>query len=479
MLRTLLCDNHNHFLVVTDHQVISELIKRKDHHLWIDLEGPTREEFLMIEEEFSLHPLAIEDAMVRHQRPKVDQYSNFYFVVFYAVGLYEPEGGQQLTTERRGLRGSRFHRVDRAVPPPTPAQVQAMHYEPGSLIASASDNGSAGAQPHAISQIIAGGDSGNAQQVAGRNERVVLNEISLFMGENYLITVHQNPIFELDEVARRWYRNVVTIHGEAGTGGVPQGTRRLTEAEARSLKVDGDDNEGERSTMMKKPVTLTADDSGPKVGTLDKGARNGPDEVTEEYRGNGQQGSNDVGILLYSLLDTLVDGYFPVIDGIVDRIEDLEEEIFEHFNQSAIEDVFNLKKDLLAMRKVLTPERDVLNILTRRDLPIFEQHTLLYFQDVYDHVVRITDSIDTYRDLLSSALDSYLSMQSNRLNITVQTLTSVSIIMMTISTFTGWFGMNFDNMPELHQTWTYPALFVVVGTAVFLEILFFKRKRWL
>ena len=98
-----------------------------------------------------------------------------------------------------------------------------------------------------------------------------------------------------------------------------------------------------------------------------------------------------------------------------------------------IESIFTLKKDLLALRKVLAPERDVLNVLIRRDLPIFEQHTLVYFQDVYDHVVRITDSIDTYRDLLSSALDSYLSMQSNHLNITVQTLTSVSIILMTIS----------------------------------------------
>src|SRR5690349_1166909 len=102
MLRTLLCDNHNHFLVVTDDKIISDLIKRKDHHLWIDLEAPNREEFNMIAEEFGLHPLAIEDAMVRHQRPKVDQYNNFYFVVFYAVGLYEPGDVQQGPTERRG-----------------------------------------------------------------------------------------------------------------------------------------------------------------------------------------------------------------------------------------------------------------------------------------------------------------------------------------------------------------------------------------
>ena len=128
-----------------------------------------------------------------------------------------------------------------------------------------------------------------------------------------------------------------------------------------------------------------------------------------------------------------MDNYFPVIDSVVDRVEAIEAQIFESFTPAAIESIFALKKDLLALRKVLAPERDVMNVLIRRDLPIFESHTIVYFQDVYDHVVRITDSIDTYRDLLSSALDSYLSMQSNRLNITVQTLTSVSIILMSVA----------------------------------------------
>ena len=157
----------------------------------------------------------------------------------------------------------------------------------------------------------------------------------------------------------------------------------------------------------------------------------------------------------------------------------LEEQIFERYNQSAIESIFILKKDLLALRKVLAPERDVLNILTRRDMPIFDDHTLVYFQDVYDHVVRVTDSIDTYRDLLSSALDSFLSMQSNRLNITVQTLTSVSIMMMSVATVTGWFGMNFEFMPELHTAWGYPAVILFVAIIIAVELAFFKRKGWL
>lgn len=117
--------------------------------------------------------------------------------------------------------------------------------------------------------------------------------------------------------------------------------------------------------------------------------------------------------------------------------------------------------------------------MTRRDLPIFDESTVIYFRDVYDHIVRITESIDAYRDLLSSALDSFLSMQSNRLNSTVQTLTSFSLILMTVAAFTGWYGMNFTYMLELDTVWGYPLLIVAVAAAVAIEVAFFKRKGWL
>src|SRR6478735_3383028 len=96
MLRSLLCDEHNKFLVVEDADNISDIIARKNRNLWLDLEKPTEEEFRLIKLEFNLHPLAVEDAMVRHQRPKVDQYDNFYFVVFYAVSAVEPNDEQKI-----------------------------------------------------------------------------------------------------------------------------------------------------------------------------------------------------------------------------------------------------------------------------------------------------------------------------------------------------------------------------------------------
>ena len=421
MLRTLLRDESNHFRVVDDPAAISDIVMHKERLLWLDLENPTNEEFALIQEEFNLHPLAIEDAMARHQRPKVDQYDNFYLVIFYSVGIETP-GEAAIAPGRRGLRGSAFHRPAR-LPDPAPG----VPLPPD------------GAADHLTTEH---------QGVI--NERVVLRELTMFMAENYLVTVHTHPIPELEEAALRWRRNAETIIAEHLALKDLPGTRPLIPDER---------------TQLKHPRSVTDESRGQRATgrpTDDLGLHH-----------------DDVGILLYSLLDSITDNYFPVIDSIVERIEDLEEQIFEKFDQKAIESIFTLKKDLLALRKVLAPERDVLNVLIRRDLPIFDAHTIVYFQDVYDHIVRITDSIDTYRDLLSSALDSYLSMQSNRLNVTVQTLTSVSIMLMSVSAITGWYGMNFVFMPELNSRLGYPAVMLAVVVIVIVEFIFFKRKGWL
>lgn len=443
MLKSLLCDELNQFRVVEDLSAISDIVENKNHHLWLDLERPSREEIEMIQEEFNLHPLAIEDAMSRHQRPKVEQYDNFYLVIFYSVGIVEP-GQEDHSEVRLGLKGTRFHSVggdeqgkrDGAQRNGTPS---------GSL---------GGSQVRGLDKGKDGADADG--------QRIVLRELTMFMGENYLITVHTDPVPELDEAAKRWQRNMSIICAvEEAEAHIVPGTRSLNSEERRAIQVQ------QRPQQMVVP-----DGDGAKTNR-----RGEPDSLAG--RSNGRGSENDIGILLYSLLDSIVDNYFPVIDSIVDRIEDLEEQVFEHYNQQAIESIFNLKKDLLALRKVLAPERDVLNVLIRRDLPIFEGHTLVYFQDVYDHTVRITDSIDTYRDLLSSALDSFLSTQSNRLNSTVQTLTSFSLILMSIAAITSWYGMNFTMMPELNSLLGYPGVMLVVALVVIAELIYFKRKGWL
>jgi Mg2+ and Co2+ transporter CorA len=541
MLKTLLCDENNQFLVVENPTAIDKIIRQDTRLLWLDLEKPTAEEFQMIEREFNLHPLAIEDAMMRHQRPKVDQYEDFYFVVFYAVASEEPEKAA-LLPGRRGFRNTNFLRVGMNgytagngqlpelgeaqepsgwtahSPAPSPASNSIGTTQVPSQSSRQESFGNELGEAQEASDASPGNDQGNgaAPQANSQddNERIVLRELSMFMGKNYLITVHNDAVKEIDEAAKRWRQNVEVITGVDAKFHRVRGTRPLTPEEQKGLESTGrervegakPDGQPDAKDDKKRPAPMNWRGTSQEATQSKKsqGSRNQPLAPRNEGEAAGssqvavrpetgeKQGfpaqhpqagtreqTNDIGILLYSLLDTIVDDYFPVIDTIVDRVEDLEEQIFEKYNQQAIESIFVLKKDLLALRKVLAPERDVLNVLTRRDIPIFEQHTLVYFQDIYDHVVRITDSIDTYRDLLSSALDSFLSMQSNRLNITVQTLTSVSIILMSIAAVTGWYGMNFQFMPELHQPWAYPAVIVVVATISLLEFSFFKRRGWL
>ena len=191
------------------------------------------------------------------------------------------------------------------------------------------------------------------------------------------------------------------------------------------------------------------------------------------------QGKLGIGFLVYALLDAIVDDYFPILDLLADRTDELEQAIFDAKDISAQEEIFTLKKDLLAVRRILGPERDVMNVLVRRDNPLFGDHDVVYFQDVYDHVLRVTDALDLYRELLTSALDASMSVTANRLNKVMRTLTASSIILMSMTLVAGVYGMNFDFMPELHWTLGYPwalGLMVVVGTALFT---LFRRIYWL
>ncbi|HEY6146251.1 MAG TPA: magnesium transporter CorA family protein, partial [Thermoanaerobaculia bacterium] len=159
-----------------------------------------------------------------------------------------------------------------------------------------------------------------------------------------------------------------------------------------------------------------------------------------------QTGEHDVSGLLYELLDAFVDEYFPVMDGLADRTEAVEASVFEKFRQSRLAELLDLKKDLALLRRVIAPERDAVNVLLRRDPPVLDVARIFYFQDVYDHLIRITDSIDTYRELLTGSLDAFLSVENNRLSEVVRRLTVISTIFLPLSFVTGFFGMNFQRL---------------------------------
>jgi magnesium transporter len=159
-----------------------------------------------------------------------------------------------------------------------------------------------------------------------------------------------------------------------------------------------------------------------------------------------QTGKHDVSGLLYELLDAFVDEYFPVMDGLADRTEAVEASVFEEFRRSRLAELLDLKKDLALLRRVIAPERDAVNVLLRRDPPVLDVGRIFYFQDVYDHLIRITDSIDTYRELLTGSLDAFLSVENNRLSEVVRRLTLISTIFLPLSFITGFFGMNFQRL---------------------------------
>jgi magnesium transporter len=203
-------------------------------------------------------------------------------------------------------------------------------------------------------------------------------------------------------------------------------------------------------------------------------------ETVQRWRQNGDRLEPGVGVLVYSLLDAIVDGYFPVLDEIAERVEDLEEAIFNPRRQNSLAELFSLKKELLNIRRVLAPERDVLNVLVRRDQPMFGQETIVYFQDVYDHAIRVLDSIDLYRDQLSSTLEAYLSVASNRLNVTMKRMTALATILMSVTVIASIYGMNFQLKPFPLESET--GFDFAVGLMVVIALVsayWFRRIDWL
>lgn len=299
---------------------ISELLHVPENVIWLDIRDPDEHNMELLRHEFHFHPLSLEDALREQQRPKIEAYGNYYFLVFYATTYQE--------------------------------------------------------------------------------ERIKTQALHLFVGRNYMVSVHRGEFRQVNETIARW---------------------RAPES----------------------PLGKTT------------------------------------GALLYALLDSIVDDYFPTMDQVADRVENLEDSIFEHFDETAIQTIFGLKRDLLNLRRVVSPERDVLNVLLRREVPVFQPEDQIYLQDLYDHVVRVTDSVDIYRDLLSSALDSFLSLQSNRLNQIVKVLTVASIILMSDALVAGIYGMNFQVMPELGWRLGYPfalSLMVLISASL---VLLFRRLKWI
>ncbi|HEY7910976.1 MAG TPA: magnesium/cobalt transporter CorA [Blastocatellia bacterium] len=322
MIRTIVLDKPSKkFSTISDPEGISEACEIENTVVWVDVADPTSEDFDRLAEEFRFHHLSIEDCRNEHQRPKVEEYQGYYFIVLYEASL-----------------------------------------------------------------------------ILGRH--LELKELNIFLGKNYVVTVHSQPIRAIKTAERLW-----------------------------------------------------------------------PEWTDLAERGTG--------LLAYILIDTIVDDYMPLLDALSDRMDDLEDHLFVEFKPEAIEEIFRIKKELLFLRRSVTPLRDVFNTLLRREQPIFSRETQVYFQDVFDHLIRTADTIDTLRDMIGSTMDAYLSISGNRMNMVMKRLTSISTILMSVTLVAGIYGMNFDYMPELKWRFGYIGTLMamlIIGLAIYF---YFRRIKWL
>ena len=193
---------------------------------------------------------------------------------------------------------------------------------------------------------------------------------------------------------------------------------------------------------------------------------------------SGKARTRKADYLLYRLVDIIVDNYYIVLDEVGAQIERIEEEIYEHPSNKEFQRIQLVKKELIFLRKALYPLRDALSKLAKDEFGFIESQNVRYFSDVYDHVVHLIDSLDTYKDLTSSLMDIHINTVNTRMNEVMKVLAVISTIFMPLTFIVGIYGMNFDFMPELRSPWGYPGVMVAMAILVFGMILYFKYKKW-
>jgi magnesium transporter len=179
---------------------------------------------------------------------------------------------------------------------------------------------------------------------------------------------------------------------------------------------------------------------------------------------------------LYTLVDLVVDSYFPILDDIEENIDSLEDRLLIRASRVDMNALLSLKRSLVHIRRAVTPQREVLNELTRHDFPFVRPENLVYFRDVYDHLIRITEELDSLRDILASVLEIHLASASNQLNVTMKRLTAWGTIFVVITAIAGIYGMNFKYMPELEWRYGYFAILALMAV-ISLGLFFYFKKR--
>jgi magnesium transporter len=183
--------------------------------------------------------------------------------------------------------------------------------------------------------------------------------------------------------------------------------------------------------------------------------------------------------LAYALLDTIVDNYFAILEKFGDRIESLEEELITDPSPKTLAVIQKMKREMIFLRKSVWPLREVISNLERDESEMIKESTRIYLRDVYDHTIRVIETVEALRDMIGGMLDIYLSSVSNSMNEVMKVLTIIATIFIPLTFIAGIYGMNFERMPELKVPWAYPAVWGVMGVVGLLMVIYFKRKRWI
>ncbi len=183
--------------------------------------------------------------------------------------------------------------------------------------------------------------------------------------------------------------------------------------------------------------------------------------------------------LAYSLMDVIIDNYFVILETLGEEVEHLEDVLLLNPTKAALHKIHSLKRKVLSLRRSVWPLRELLTNFERSESPLIQRSTHEYIRDVYDHAIQIIDTVETYRDSLSSMLDIYLSSVSNRMNEIMKVLTVISTFFIPLTFITGLYGMNFKYMPELSLRWGYPAVLIIMIITVAGLVVYFKKKKWL
>ncbi|MEM4295332.1 MAG: magnesium/cobalt transporter CorA [Candidatus Anstonellales archaeon] len=196
-------------------------------------------------------------------------------------------------------------------------------------------------------------------------------------------------------------------------------------------------------------------------------------------KNRGEIRKRHVDYLAYSIFDVMIDKYFELLEKLSEVIEELEEEVIKNPNIDIIIKVEQIKRKIIMLRRILWPSREVINKFSSPDFTFVKKSTRFYLRDVHDHIIQVLETIETYRDVLASMIDIYLSSINNKINEVIKVLTIITTIFIPLTFITSVYGMNFKYMPELEWQYGYYAVWAVLFLIAVFMVLFFKRKGWL